>query len=109
MHWHPAPKFPGDSSRAHGCLTKESKLCLDKKRNCTGTRHPVSHTGALPGNPSFASNKKRNCTQHPVLQSQHFIPTNMFSNSKMSKIDLRGGVSIFSEGNLALGIGLYGS
>ena len=27
----------GDQSRAHSCLTTESKLCLDKKRICTGT------------------------------------------------------------------------
>ena len=76
MHWHPAPKFPGDSSRAHGCLTKESKLCLDKKRNCTGTRHPVSHTGALPGNPSFAWIKKKELHQHPAPSlHQQLAPT----------------------------------
>ena len=43
MHWHPAPKFPGDSSRAHGCLTKESKLCLDRKEiaPAPGTQCPT--------------------------------------------------------------------
>ena len=40
--------YLGDQGRAHRCLSRESKLCLDRKKinkNCTGTRHPSSQKG----------------------------------------------------------------